>query len=85
MDEAASPEIDLFLSSYHWTFSQNDFVKGIVKHTHKLTWQVQIKPFANRNLDINDDRQKQRDAKSRELRYSYKPEIYVYENTDNRV
>jgi lipoate-protein ligase A len=30
-------------SSYHCTFSQNDFVKGIVKTTHKLTWQVQKK------------------------------------------
>jgi hypothetical protein len=49
--------------SYHWTFFQNDFVKGIVKTTLKLTWQVQKKSFTNRDLDINNDRQKQRDGK----------------------
>ena len=54
-------------SSYHWKFSQNDFVKGIVKTTHKLTWQVQKKPFANRDLGMNDGRQKQRDGKHQKL------------------
>ena len=57
MDDAAGPKLT---SSYHWSFSPNDFVKGVVKTTHKLTWQVQKKPFAIHDLGINDDQQKQR-------------------------
>ena len=52
--------------------------KGIGKTTHKLTRQVQKKPFAYRDLGINDDRQKQRDGKNLENRGTARNQIFIF-------